>query len=413
MQARTILLIIAILSTFNSIAQKRLDKQNFAEMYNINSVDLHPKFQVYHNSDTTSILFYELDNSELKYEINYDSSFSSKAKIHYRIYNDYKAKLLVDSGSYIYIDSLNYRLNNSSLGQLPLNLIEGSDYVLLIYFTDLNTKSSVKQLIEIEKINSLSRQYFYLKGIDQLPYLKNYMNSFEEFSLINQTGNEENINIRYFKQINNIPKPPMIENVDNITGLQADTLYNIPFKYGETGNLKLSDKGFYHFFLDSKKSYGYTVFRFANEYPYIVSDMQLLLPLRYITSGKEFKALYNSNNKSKDIEDFWIKLAGDKESAQGLMDFYYNKVQNANLNFTSDREGWSTDRGMIYIIYGEPDMVYKNAEMETWKYKTDNNDPLIFDFYKVKTPFSNNHFNMQRLETYKYSWNTAIQNIRK
>ena len=108
-----------------------------------------------------------------------------------------------------------------------------------------------------------------------------------------------------------------------------------------------------------------------------------------------------------------MKLAGDKESAQGLMDYYYNKVQNANINFTSDREGWSTDRGMIYIIYGEPDMVYKDTDMETWKYKTNNSDPLIFDFYKVKTPFSNNHFIMQRDEIFKYSWNTAIQYIRK
>ncbi len=413
MQTKIYLLITLLISTLSLLAQKRLDKQNFAEMYNINSVDLHPKFQVYHNSDTTSTLLYELDNSELKYVMNYDSTIASKAKIHYIIYNDYKAKLLVDSGSFIYIDSLNYRKNNSSLGQLELNVIEGSDYVLLIEYTDLNTKSSVKLLMEIEKTNNLSRQYFYLKGIDELPYIKNYMSSFEEFNLIKQTGNDASINIRYFKQIKNIPKPPMIDTDSKITGLKADTLYNISFENGETGNLKLSDLGFYHFFIDSKKTYGYTVYRFSDEYPYIVSDNQKLLPLRYITSGKEFKALYNSNNKTKDIEAFWIKLAGDKESAQGLMDFYYNRVQNANINFTSDREGWSTDRGMIYIIYGEPDMVYKNAEMETWKYKTDNNDPLIFDFYRVETPFTNNHFIMQRDETYKYSWNTAIQNIRK
>ena len=395
------------------MSQKRLDKHNFAEMYNINSVDLHPKFQVYHNSDTTSTLFYELDNSELKYVMNYDSTFVSKAKIHYIIYNDYKAKLLVDSGSFIYIDSLNYRKNNSTLGQLGLNLIEGSNYVLLINYTDLNTESSIKKLIEIEKTDNLSRQYFYLKGIDDLPYIKHYLSSFEEFNLIKNTSNVSSINIRYFKQINSIPKPPMIEKENKTTQLKADTLYNIPFENNKTGNLKLSDIGFYHFFMNRKNTYGYTVFRFSDEYPYIVSDNQKLLPLRYITTGKEFKALYNSKNKSKDIDSFWAKLAGDKESAQGLMDFYYNRVQNANINFTSDREGWSTDRGMVYIIYGEPDMVYKNAEMETWKYKTNSSDPLIFDFYKVKTPFSNNHFILQRDESYKYSWNTTIQNIRK
>ncbi|MDZ7822184.1 MAG: GWxTD domain-containing protein [Candidatus Marinimicrobia bacterium] len=40
-----------------------------------------------------------------------------------------------------------------------------------------------------------------------------------------------------------------------------------------------------------------------------------------------------------------------------LMNEYYYRVQTANQRFSGQREGWRSDRGMIYIIYGEPDAV--------------------------------------------------------
>ena len=41
------------------------------------------------------------------------------------------------------------------------------------------------------------------------------------------------------------------------------------------------------------------------------------------------------------------------ERAKELIKNYYGRLQHANLFFTSYLEGWKTDRGMIFMIFGE------------------------------------------------------------
>ena len=119
-------------------------------------------------------------------------------------------------------------------------------------------------------------------------------------------------------------------------------------------------------------------------------------------------------DKKKAVEQFWISISGDENRAKNMIKLYYNRVQNANINFTADREGWMTDRGMIYIIYGTPDVVYRDQYMETWQYGNyKNNKAITFNFYKVNNPFTTNLYVMQRNEEYKYSWMKAVSVWRK
>ncbi len=404
-----LLLILAVLFV-NINAQERFNKQNFSELYNINGVNLHPKFSVYHNSDTTSTLFYQIDNSELLYKKdNYNIDFA-KASIHYEIYYNYKAKLLVDSGTFVYTDTDNYGLNNSSFGYFHLPIIEDYNYLLYIEFKDDNKNYFVRKLIDIDKTDIDSRQNYYTKDNDQLPVLVNYLNKDDNFTIVSERNNNTNIKVRIFKPNIRIPKPPMVNNTNKIEGLIADTLHKLPMQNGESNPLQLSDQGFYHFYNNDEETAGYTLYRFTNDYPYITTPMQMIMPLRYISSSKEFKTLYNSKNKKKAVEDFWINISGDEKRAKNMIKLYYNRVQNSNISFAADREGWMTDRGMIFIIYGPADVVYRNGNMETWKYGNYKNDnALVFNFYKVDNPFTDNLYIMQRSEEYKPSWNKAIE----
>ena len=414
MTYKQFIIIISLFIGINTNAQQRFNKQNFAEMYNTNGIDLHPKFQVYHNNDSTSTLFYEIDNSELKYIMAKDSTYSSKAIIHYQLYYNYKAKELVDSGSFVYNDNQNYGLNNSSYGFINIKIKKGYKYLLYIKYTDINRDYWIKKLIDIDKTNNDSRQNYYLKADDGLPFLRNYINMNERFTLLSEQNSENIINVRVFKPNISIPRPPMVEDKNRVEGLRADTLYKLSMNNGESGALEINDQGFYHFYTEGSSAGGYTVFKFTSDYPYITTAMQMIMPLRYISSGSEFKALYNAKNKKKAVNDFWIKLSGDEHRAKNMIKLFYNRVQNANINFAADREGWMTDRGMIFIIYGAPDVVYRDSGMETWQYGNyKNNKAMTFNFYKVKNPFSNSYYVMQRDESYRISWIKAIEVWRK
>lgn len=69
-----------------------------------------------------------------------------------------------------------------------------------------------------------------------------------------------------------------------------------------------------------------------------------------------------------------------------LMDEYYYRVQMANRRFSGHREGWRSDRGMIYVIYGEPDAIEEHhMEINTkpyiiWYYYTINRSFVFVDY---------------------------------
>jgi hypothetical protein len=89
------------------------------------------------------------------------------------------------------------------------------------------------------------------------------------------------------------------------------------------------------------------------------------------------------------------------------MKTYFRRVEMANEFFTSYKEGWKTDRGMIYIIFGPPDEVYKFFDREVWKYDNIYNK-VTFDFAKSATIFDPDNYVLVRDDKYKDTWYEAI-----
>ena len=402
--------ILFVLLVTSLYSQKHFSKQNFAEMYNLNSVNLHPVFQCFHSNDTVSTIFYQIDLSELKYMPNKDSVFEAQTMIHYEIYRNYKAKDLIDSGSVFFSDTDNYGKDNSSFGYFEVKLKADSKYLMLIEFTDINQDYKVRKLVDVDKTDNLNRQNFYIKGEDGLPYLQNYLPKFITYQLVSRNSKTAKLYVRVFKPNHKVAKPPMANPDKKNRIVKSDTLFSIAFEEGESKLNELSKQGYYHYYFDSSKYQGYTLFQFNQSYPYITTAMQMLMPLRYLTSRKEFKALYNSKDKKKAVDAFWVQISGSTERAKNMIKLYYNRVQNANICFTSDKEGWMTDRGMIYIIFGAPDIVYRDAGMETWKYGDHTSkSTMTFDFYRAENPFTSEDFILSRGIDYGHIWNNAIE----
>jgi GWxTD domain-containing protein len=69
------------------------------------------------------------------------------------------------------------------------------------------------------------------------------------------------------------------------------------------------------------------------------------------------------------FESFWLGLAGgDRQAGRDLIRRYYTRIEEANKYFTTYKEGWKTDRGMVFTILGPPPMVEKSYDTETWYY---------------------------------------------
>jgi len=111
----------------------------------------------------------------------------------------------------------------------------------------------------------------------------------------------------------------------------------------------------------------------------------------------------------KDEVKFVIANLQDWEFAKEIIRKYDKRVQDGNAYFTSYVEGWKTDRGMIYLIYGAPNVIYKTANSETWTYGEENNiNSLTYVFSKVNNPFTDNDYSLDRSPNYKQAWYSAV-----
>jgi GWxTD domain-containing protein len=79
----------------------------------------------------------------------------------------------------------------------------------------------------------------------------------------------------------------------------------------------------------------------------------------YIITQEEkdiFKALTTDEERENFIESFWARRNPDpREPGNQFKIEHYRRIVYSNERFASGIPGWKTDRGRIYILYGEPD----------------------------------------------------------
>ena len=92
--------------------------------------------------------------------------------------------------------------------------------------------------------------------------------------------------------------------------------------------------------------------------PQSVTNIDLAIKqLRYIATAAENSRFRNATPQEKEqlFRDFWKRRDPTEGTEQNeLMEEYFLRVEYAKEKFTTHREGWDTDRGRIYILYGEP-----------------------------------------------------------
>jgi GWxTD domain-containing protein len=106
-------------------------------------------------------------------------------------------------------------------------------------------------------------------------------------------------------------------------------------------------------------------------YPRPVTFSELINASVYLATPGEMSDIRDAKGQEeqrKMFEDLWLKFGGDKPRAAELIRKYYARVEEANRLFTIVREGWRTDRGMLYCVLGPPSEVTNMLDTQTWYY---------------------------------------------
>ncbi|HEY9045337.1 MAG TPA: GWxTD domain-containing protein [Ohtaekwangia sp.] len=171
-------------------------------------------------------------------------------------------------------------------------------------------------------------------------------------------------------------------------------------------DISFVNQGLYLVQHDTTSSEGFA-FRVQHDYPRLTKLESLADPFIYVCTRQEYDRLKQAKGDKKAFDKVILSITGDTERAKQFMRTYFRRVELANQFFTSYKEGWKTDRGMIYIVFGLPDEVYKFADRETWNYKN-SGFKVSFDFVKSPTLFDPDNYVMIRDKKFTQTWYEVI-----
>ncbi len=139
-----------------------------------------------------------------------------------------------------------------------------------------------------------------------------------------------------------------------------------------------------------------------HEIPELITDLDKAIEqLVYIAKPEELNYIKSASDdaeKEKRFLEFWRKKDPSPGTLRNeLMEEYYGRVKYANEHFGHYIEGWKTDMGMVYIIFGPPSSVDRHPfdidskPYEIWYYYEINRrfiflDETGFGDYRLITP---------------------------
>lgn len=133
------------------------------------------------------------------------------------------------------------------------------------------------------------------------------------------------------------------------------------------------------------------------DYPLVTRLGDLVEPLVYLAEPGEVEALRafeGGPGLRAAFDRFWGDRLDDRRVASSTVRTYYERVEEANRLFATQKEGWKTDQGMVYVLFGPPSYVETTPTREVWTYGMSGVAPqtLVFErtagFPGDRAPFS-------------------------
>jgi len=284
--------------------------------------------------------------------------------------------------------------------------------VLFLEVTDAASAQKILHDILLDfNPTRLSDSYAVFGPKGSFPHLRNYFNFNDTLRISSLKGTARELVVtRYAYEFEPAASPMGAANRNAPKVLPIDTTFTM-----RTNQLfVLSEPGLYLFREDTGQVQGMGILVTNDRYPRLTYPNELLQPLIYISTRNEIKEISNSNTAKKTLDTYWLRLTSNNEGkARRTVRAYYRRVTTANQLFTTYKEGWKTDMGMIYVVLGPPDQVTRTKEKEVWTYTQNPNfSEINFTFVRKPNQFLEDHYELVRYPEYEPIWYPIVEEWR-
>jgi GWxTD domain-containing protein len=407
-----------------SVTQKAVDIKDMSYIYNPARNVFNPYITLFNEDEETTTLSISIRRGELYFsEANPSGLPLASILLSVRLYDNTLGGALADTSTY------KYDINRNDTGgeyvfRVSLKAYEGNSYTAAIKIIDLIRERTVQTFVDFERTGKYSGLNYKIR--DNFSHNELYSDIVSRDQFINvlcPSLHPDTLWLFYYLPVKEIPPAPSTI-LPEVT-ISPDPAMIVPLAYSDTLPMMFPREGIYMLTPDSLIREGLVLFNFGPDHPTMTSPITMIPPLAYIATPEEMDTMLTADNQKLALDNFWLKRTGNIERAKELIRIYYNRTLFANFYFTSYKAGWLTDRGMMYIIYGPPDKLYKNPEGESWGYRKPpvksrwgsrykmEDQYLWFNFRKEKNIFSDKDFVLNRASTPISYWDIAVARWRE
>lgn len=281
--------------------------------------------------------------------------------------------------------------------------------ILLTEITETNTGTKARNDLSLRfKSAKLSDRFTLLDEGGTRPQLKNYANVGETVIIGDVAGTHKTLfGFRYQHEFDAASSPMNTASRPTPKSLAIDSMLTIT-----TGQpFVLPKEGLYYFMEDTTDANGIGLVVADRRFPKLTRPEKLIRPVLYMSTSTEISELNQAQDVKKAFDRYWLSLmSGNEEVAKKTLKAYFDRVEEANRLFTTYKEGWKTDKGMIYIVLGAPDRVQRNREREVWVYnRRASVSEINFTFTKKPNQFVEDHYELVRYIEYQPVWYPIVE----
>jgi GWxTD domain-containing protein len=404
--------------------QQTVDTKDLSYIYNPTRNPINPRYNVINESDKSSVLYVKFFAADLFFsEANPQGIPTALVMVTVKLFNTSQGKTLADTAVYN-LTIIKETGKPEYVYGIPLKVEKGMEYLAEIKILDRLRLKVVQAFIQFNTLSYLNKYNFRAQGHFEKNQLFNPVIRINEYvNLVYSRGPADSLYITYYKPFREFPDPPSMLLPEKTLNYEPEKIVAVP--YSDTMPMMFPREGIYLCSVGRKIKDGFTFLNFGINYPSMRSPEAMIEPLVYIASRDEVAALLSAVKPKAALDEFWINCGGNIDKSRELIRIFYTRVLYSNYYFTSYKEGWRSERGMIYIIYGPPDKVYKTSEGESWGYRKPviksswggrysvEEDYLFFNFKKKENVLSDNDFYLSRSETLVTYWDKAVASWRK
>ncbi|MCE7993496.1 MAG: GWxTD domain-containing protein [Roseivirga sp.] len=394
---RNLIIAILMLGTVATSAQSRMSSAETSYLY-----DMDHEFLIDHRIATEGNSY----KVYLRFRLNSGMVKISDYDIGYDLRNSYIDEKLLNSGAKL--DTSHIVGNGFREFFYAFEFEKEEDQNLLVIQIDNIAKNRryLKDIALSTKSSAISQPFLIFDAETDLPVFDPYVSTDARIKIKNVVGSSSSFSMTGRENNAPIAIPPFDDaTVNELAEIRLDTVYGV--KADE--EFQFSNPGFYEVTDNDDPTSVMGLLVTDSYFPYYSQYADMIMPLIYISTNQEFNVLLAADDQKSKFESFVLNtISSNTNIAQEFIKYYYRRLRKSAQLFSTSAEGWKTDRGMVYQVYGDPAQVFRNENTELWVYSLENGGRTRFIFDILPGPAGTTQYKLIRGKKYREGWMNAV-----